>query len=115
MFRHSLRRCAGRLATASLVPRVAPIVARSAGASASRPVFTNRIAHLASRAYSTESEAPVAEGGATVEEPSDTFESLKELGVHPNLLRAITNDMKYDTMTPVQAKTFRPSLNGSDM
>ncbi|KAK0391042.1 hypothetical protein NLU13_0544 [Sarocladium strictum] len=114
MFRQSLRRCVGRVATASLVPRAAPVLRRVAAPSASRLAFSPRFTQLASRAYSTESEAPVAEAQNAVEE-SDRFESLKELGVHPNILRAIIEGMGYETMTPVQAKTIRPSLNGTDI
>jgi ATP-dependent RNA helicase MSS116, mitochondrial len=113
MFRQSLRRCAGRVATASIVPRATPVLRRFAAPTAIRPVFSNRLAHLASRAYSTESEAPVAQQDEAPE-TNDTFESLEGL-VHPNLLKAITEGMGYDTMTPVQAKTIRPSLNGTDM
>lgn len=115
MFRHTLRRCAGRLAASSpiVVPRVSPIFVRSAALTQVRPVGPNRIAGLVSRAYSTEAEAPAVE--ANEAEVDDKFSSLAELGVHPNLLKAITADMQYDTMTPVQTKTIRPALEGSDM
>lgn len=81
--------------------------------SVARPINHTRIAHLASRAYSTESDAPVA-AEAEAEDADVKFDSLKD-SVHPNLLRAIISEMGYDTMTPVQAKTILPSLNGSDM
>lgn len=100
--------------TASLVPRATPVLRRVAAPSVVRPLFSTRLAQLASRAYSTESEALVDEE-QNASEPSDKFESLKDLGVHPNVLNAIIRDMGYDTMTPVQAKTIRPSLNGTDM
>lgn len=35
--------------------------------------------------------------------------------INPNLLKAITRDMGYETMTPVQAKTINPALKGTDM
>ena len=114
MFRQSLRRCAGRVATAAIVPRAAPVLRRAVAPSHVRPIISTRLAQFASRAYSTESEVPVEED-VDIAESSDKFESLSELGVHENLLRAIIGEMGYDTMTPVQAKTIRPSLNGSDM
>lgn len=43
------------------------------------------------------------------------FRDLSQLGIHENLLSAITNDMGYATMTAVQAKTIVPALNGSDL
>jgi hypothetical protein len=119
MFRQSLQRCAGRVATALVVPRVAPVLRASFAASVRRPVVSSRISILASRAYSTESNSAAAADSAasTHGEPEiDTrFESLADVGVHPNLLRAILGDMGYENMTPVQAKTIRPALQGSDM
>jgi ATP-dependent RNA helicase MSS116 len=70
----------------------------------------------ASRFYS--SEAAAADAKAIEETvPGDVvnFVDLSQLGVHKNLLDAITKDMGYDTMTPVQSQTINPALKGTDM
>lgn len=70
----------------------------------------------ASRLYS--SEAVAAETTRVEEAVSGDvvdFHELSKLGVHQNLLQAITRDMNYKTMTPVQSKTINPALKGTDM
>ncbi|KAI0152363.1 DEAD-domain-containing protein [Hypoxylon sp. NC0597] len=43
------------------------------------------------------------------------FEDLKNLGVNERIVRAITQDMGYETMTEVQALTINPALKGTDL
>ncbi|KAI1142297.1 DEAD-domain-containing protein [Hypoxylon sp. FL0543] len=43
------------------------------------------------------------------------FEDLKRLGVDERIVRAITQDMKYDEMTEVQSLTINPALKGVDL
>ncbi|OTA63723.1 DEAD-domain-containing protein [Hypoxylon sp. EC38] len=43
------------------------------------------------------------------------FEDLKNLGVDERIVRAITQDMGYETMTEVQALTINPALKGTDL
>lgn len=43
------------------------------------------------------------------------FNEAIEHGVHPNLIRAITHDMKYTHMSEVQERTLQASLKGKDM
>lgn len=127
MFRQSLRRCASRAAATSLrsLPRAAPVLGRTAAASTIRPIVSSRLSSLparAARCYSTEA-TEATEDAADEQSTENTtpegedvlFESLQDLGVHPNLLKAIVQDMGYATMTPVQAKTIKPALSGSDM
>lgn len=125
MFRSSLQ----RLARPAGAIKVAPIVSqtrlstqqlstrRVPAALQSKAVLYN-FRHL-SRAYSTESAQAVrdAEGVEEVaaEEGITLFKDLKDLKVSPNLLDAIVKDMKYERMTPVQAKTINPALKGTDM
>jgi len=45
----------------------------------------------------------------------ELFGDLSTLGVHQSLIDAITLDMKYERMTPVQAKTINPALKGTDI
>lgn len=59
---------------------------------------------------SVEQEDAIAQPGEAL-----LFKDLARQGVHPNLLDAIVYDMKYDSMTPVQAKTITPALKGTDM
>lgn len=71
------------------------------------------------RYYSSEmtAEAQVRDDAAVAvaDEPANKFADLEALGVNQSLLRAIIQDMKYDNMTPVQAKTINPALKGTDM
>ncbi|KAI1105855.1 ATP-dependent RNA helicase mss116 [Jackrogersella minutella] len=43
------------------------------------------------------------------------FEDLSKLGVDERIIRAITQDMRYDTMTEVQSLTINPALKGVDL
>ncbi|KAF4950973.1 hypothetical protein FGADI_7845 [Fusarium gaditjirri] len=119
MFRSSLRRCATQArsaATAALLTqtRIAlPAVRRQVLTSQSSIAAISRIASIA-RAYSTEAVAEQNESAPSAEAESEVrFADLQS--VHPNLLKPIINEMKYDTMTPVQAKTIQPALKGTDI
>ncbi|EXA48423.1 hypothetical protein FOQG_10193 [Fusarium oxysporum f. sp. raphani 54005] len=119
MFRSSLRRCATQArsaATAALLTQTRtalPAVRRQVLTSQSSIAAISRIASI-TRAYSTEAVAEQNESAPSVEaEPQVRFADLQ--GIHPNLLKPIINDMKYDTMTPVQAKTIQPALKGTDI
>ncbi|CAM1511438.1 Fc.00g089510.m01.CDS01 [Cosmosporella sp. VM-42] len=122
MFRQSLRRCANQAksaASASLLIQsrsTLPITRRHIVPSLSSRIAPLRSIASISRAYSTEAtaEAPEVTSAAPSEELL-RFDDLERLGVHPNLLRAITHGMNYDTMTPVQAKTINPALKGTDI
>jgi ATP-dependent RNA helicase MSS116, mitochondrial len=119
MFRSSLRRCATQArsaATATLLTQTRaalPVVRRQVLTNQSSIAVISRIASI-TRAYSTEAVAEQNEPAPSAEaEPEVRFSELK--GIHPNLLKTIIDDMKYDTMTPVQAKTIKPALKGTDM
>jgi len=43
------------------------------------------------------------------------FTQLPQLGVHPNVVRAITDGMGYRDMTDVQSKTINPAMTGTDL
>ncbi|KAF9775606.1 hypothetical protein IL306_006273 [Fusarium sp. DS 682] len=119
MFRSSLRRCATQArsaATAALLTQT-----RAALPTVRRQVLTNQssiaaISRITSftRAYSSEAVAEQNETSASADAESVVrFGELE--GIHPNLLKTIIDDMKYDTMTPVQAKTIKPALKGTDI
>lgn len=121
MFRNGIRRCSGlaRAATSStklLSARTAFPATLSAPASLSRPIAPLKsFAHF-TRFYSADAavaEDKVPENAAPGEISS--FQDLETLGVHRNLLDAITQDMRYDTMTPVQSKAINPALKGTDI
>ncbi|KAF4437412.1 putative dead-box protein precursor CYT-19 [Fusarium austroafricanum] len=119
MFRSGLRRCATQArtaATAALLSQTRaalPIARRQILTNHSSIAAINRIASF-TRAYSSEAVAENNEVAVSANaEPPIRFADLE--GVHPNLLRAITDDMTYDTMTPVQAKTIKPALKGTDI
>ncbi|KAM4056847.1 DEAD/DEAH box helicase [Hirsutella rhossiliensis] len=119
MFRQGIRRCAGlagaarstsmMLRTRAALPTAASLSRRNA------PLSLNTLA-LASRLYSTEAVAQDASKGQdSVPGELSNFADLAQLGVHENLLGAIVRDMKYEAMTPVQAKTINPALKGNDI
>lgn len=121
MFRFGVRRC-GNLArnaascTMLLSARSAFPAARSAASTLPRPVASLKSFASFTRLYSSEAaaaESAAPETAATGEISS--FRDLEAIGVHRNLLDAITKDMRYDSMTPVQAKTINPALKGTDM
>ncbi|KAK7748551.1 hypothetical protein SLS53_000571 [Cytospora paraplurivora] len=43
------------------------------------------------------------------------FADLEALGVHENILKAILEDMQYETMTDVQSMSINPALQGKDI
>jgi ATP-dependent RNA helicase MSS116 len=68
------------------------------------------------RLYSTEAAATEEPASPSIPNgPVELFSDLSALGVHRSLIDAITRDMKYERMTPVQAKTINPALKGTDM
>jgi len=90
-----------------------PVVRRQVLTNQSSIAVISRIASI-TRAYSTEAVAEQNEPAPSAEaEPEVRFSELK--GIHPNLLKTIIDDMKYDTITPVQAKTIKPALKGTDI
>lgn len=121
MFRNGIRRCGGlaRAATSStklLSARAAFPATLPAPASLSRSIMPLKSFAQFNRLYSADAavaESKVPENEAVGEISS--FRDLETLGVHRNLLDAITQDMRYDTMTPVQSKAINPALKGTDM
>ncbi|RSL63725.1 hypothetical protein CEP54_005017 [Fusarium duplospermum] len=119
MFRTSLRRCANQARTAAAAALISqtraalPVARRQALTAQSSIATLNKIAFI-SRAYSAEATAQASEptSSAPAEEPTK-FGELEN--VDQSLLRAIIQGMKYETMTPVQAKTIVPALKGTDI
>ncbi|PTB70624.1 DEAD-domain-containing protein [Trichoderma citrinoviride] len=122
MFRTGIRRCGAlaRVATTStklLSARAAFPASFSGAASVSRSVAPLKSFAQFNRLYSADAavaEENTPENAAPVGEIT-SFRDLEAIGVHRNLLDAITQDMRYDTMTPVQAKTITPALKGTDI
>lgn len=120
MFRQGARRCARQasiIATPSALLRsraVLPAI-RTVAASATQSPSLFRTFALSAKHYSSAAAAQAAEAPSTPNAEITRFEDLRSLGVHPNLLKAITEDMGYETMTPVQAKTIVSALKGTDI
>lgn len=124
MFRQSLRRCATQARTAASASLISqcrstlPLTRQIVPSLSSSSAPLSRFASIY-KAYSTE--AAVAEATPEVKEAPTTpdlitkFADLEQLGIHPNLLQAITSGMEYETMTPVQSMTINPALKGTDM
>ncbi|KAI9171168.1 ATP-dependent RNA helicase cyt-19 [Paramyrothecium foliicola] len=120
MFRQGARRCARQasiIATPSALVRsraVLPAIRTAAASATHSPslfrTFSLSTKHYSSAAAAQEAEAPSAPAGEITR-----FEDLSSLGVHRNLIKAITEDMGYETMTPVQAKTIVSALKGTDI
>ncbi|KAF4975820.1 hypothetical protein FZEAL_7439 [Fusarium zealandicum] len=117
MFRSSLRRCANQARTAAASALISqtraalPVARRQILTTPSSIISINKIASF-SRAYSSEAAAESSESSAPVEDVA-RFSELE--GIDPYLIKSILQDMKYDTMTPVQAKTIKPALKGTDI
>lgn len=123
MLRQGLRRCAPvkrapfALSTASPCQPLVSQVARTQRVTVLPPL---RNAFHLSRilSQSATADAPVASDAA---EPASAlpefmaFEDSIAAGVHPNLIRAITQDMKYTHMSEVQERTLQAMLKGKDM
>lgn len=118
MFRQGLRRCArpaSSLRSVSMLARPRASITVSNNLATSRTVAPLRSLPSIIKSYSTEAEAAAEQTRAEGNGQVTDFEDLRNLGVHENILRSITRDMGYKTMTPVQAKTINPALKGTDM
>lgn len=117
MFRSSLRRCATQARTATTAAllsqtRSALPIARRQALTTRLPIASiNKISSF--RTYSSEATAEQTQAASEDVEPEVRFADLE--GVDPSLIRTITQNMGYDVMTPVQAKTIKPALKGTDM
>lgn len=117
------KRTLARQACLCSARRVAsPALLRSAVRLQTTPV--NRIASIsrisayapfAARSYSSATGEQVQQDERTPSGNITRFADLQSVGVHPSLLRAITQDMGYETMTEVQSMTINPGLDGKDM
>lgn len=120
MFRYGIRRCGSLARTAAsstmlLSARTAFPAARSAASTLPRPVASLKSFASLNRLYSSEAAAAETVDPETTAGEVTAFQDLEAIGVHRNLLDAITKDMRYDSMTPVQAKAINPALKGTDM
>lgn len=67
------------------------------------------------RGYASASAEAASPSGASSSGLITRFGDLSSIGVHENILRAITQDMGYVDMTDVQAMSINPALQGKDM
>ena len=121
MLRQGLRRCAPVRRAHFSIPAVSQCQAR-----ASQVARTQRVTVLPplrnafhySRILSQEAgEGTAAQSTAQMSGMPQfmAFEEAVNHGVHPNLIRAITDDMRYTHMSEVQERTLQASLKGKDM
>lgn len=123
MFRQGLRTSAGL--ARRVLPQTATTLARQQRIAAQtiRPslptAHTWKAVTQFARLYSSEAAAESVqqhqENSKKPDEWTVQFADLADKGVNETLLRAITKDMGYQTMSPVQAKTIGPALKGTDM
>ncbi|KAH8680897.1 P-loop containing nucleoside triphosphate hydrolase protein [Xylariales sp. PMI_506] len=84
-----------------------------------KPANTPIRTFTASRLYLSEATAEQSENNAS--EPGNSSETIKRfselgtLGVHPTIVRSITEGMRYEDMTDVQSLTINPALRGLDL
>lgn len=128
MFKASLSRHArlGRVASRQLstFSSVRPLRLQSLQSSeqqlsaARSPLQTACLRSIAARLYSSEAAAQSPRDAASDNVGSQRitkFADLPQLGVHPALVRAITEGMRYEDMTEVQSLTINPALRGTDL
>lgn len=70
---------------------------------------------IISRNYSGAAAAAQVHDGGNQSGLVTRFADLSTLGVHPNILRSIVDDMGYESMTDVQSMSINPALQGKDM
>lgn len=70
---------------------------------------------IISRNYSSAAAAAEAQDGGNQSGLITRFADLSSLGVHPNILKSIVDDMGYESMTDVQSMSINPALQGKDM
>lgn len=120
MFRQSLKRCA-QLRVATAAPRVTrqhvSLLNSVPQSSRSTLQTTARLSNRFVRWYSEAAEASASEQASQDQSPSapTRFDELPALGVHPNLVKSITQGMGYETLSEVQSKTIIPALKGTDL
>lgn len=120
MYRQGLRRCAR---TASSLGATLPLahqrsllaISRHSAIPSTRSITPFKSIASIQRLYSTEATATEQTPSSTEDGPVELFTDLPKLGVHQNLITCITDNMGYERMTPVQAKTINPALKGTDM
>lgn len=91
---------------------------QTCASSLKRPALSGRLLQCALRLYSTAAAEAQAPRDDTPSSPGGLvtrFTELPSVGVHQNLVRPITDDMGYDSMTDVQSMTINPGLAGKDM
>ena len=70
---------------------------------------------IAIRHYSAEATATAEKSNPATQGLITKFRDLTQLGVHPALIESITQGMRYESMTDVQALTINSALNGVDL
>ena len=123
MLRMGMRRCAPIRRAHLSIPAMAQCQARVTQVAQKVAVLPPlRSAFHVSRVLSqfADADAPAEQPDAAAYEGEGmeqfmAFEDSIKHGVHPNLVRAVTHDMKYQHMSEIQERTLEASLKGKDM
>ncbi|POS81249.1 cytochrome-19 [Diaporthe helianthi] len=70
---------------------------------------------IISRNYSSAAAATESQDGGNQAGLVTRFADLTTLGVHPNIIKSLVDDMRYETMTDVQAMSITPAMQGKDI
>jgi ATP-dependent RNA helicase MSS116 len=108
-----------RTSSSCLLPRATRPIG-SAQFSLARPSRALVQLRANARSYSSAADAAAVREDDAAEHSGETkdvmkFADLGNLGLHENLLSAIVDGLKYDTMTEVQARTISSALASQDM
>lgn len=110
------RACRGLRASPSSLSGLVLNTSLKSSASYKPAVLATSISRqIIARNYSSAAAAAEAPNASNESGLITRFADLSSLGVHPNILKAIVDDMRYESMTDVQAMSINPALQGKDM
>ncbi|KAK2613628.1 hypothetical protein N8I77_000528 [Diaporthe amygdali] len=110
------RACRGLRASPSSLSGLVLNTSLKSSASYKPAVLATSISRqIIARNYSSAAAAAEAPNASNESGLITRFADLSSLGVHPNILKAIVDDMRYESMTDVQAMSINPALQGKDI
>lgn len=118
MFKRQLLQQARACRTLRASPSPLTVLAaqRPAAASCRPAVLASSLDRVNStRYYSAASAAEASSQNGSAAGRITRFADLTSVGVHENIVRTLTENMKYENMTDVQSMSINPALQGKDM
>ncbi|KAI3397765.1 hypothetical protein diail_10418 [Diaporthe ilicicola] len=111
-----VRTCSGlRASPSSLSGLISNASPKSLASYKPATLATSISRQIIARNYSSAGATAEAQHGSSQSGLITRFADLASTGVHDNILRAIVDDMRYETMTDVQAMSINPALQGKDI